>query len=150
MLSEISSFEFFNANLALNHNFWAILFDVVSKLVSSHVLEFSEIANIASILRAFIKLSMLLELSYGFPKDFSINSFIALVRELAEVNAVSDNWIDLDQEISLALAVGAHHGLVIVLLLIILISISVEFTRFVVLSSEPLHSLGLSVGCGSI
>jgi hypothetical protein len=35
-------------------------------------------------------------------------------------------------------------------LLIILISISVESSRFLILSSEPLHSLGLSIGWGSI
>jgi hypothetical protein len=96
MLGELSSSKFFDANLALDHDLWAILFDVISKLVSCHVLELSEIANIATILGAFIILSMLLELSYGFPKDFSVGSFIALMGELAEVNAVSNNWIDLN------------------------------------------------------
>jgi hypothetical protein len=150
MLGEICSFEFFDANLALNHNLWAILFDVFSQLGSCHLLVFSEIANIAAILGAFIILSMLLELSYGFPKDLSIGSLVALVRELAEVNAVSNNWIDLDKEVTFALAVGAHHGLVIGLCLIILISISVESSGLFVLSSEPLHSLCLSVGWGSV
>jgi hypothetical protein len=150
MLGELCSFEFFDANLALDHNLWAILFDVVSQLVSCHLLELSEIANVAAILGAFIILSMLLELSYGFPKDLSVRSLIALVGELAEVNAVSNNWIDLNQKVTFALAVGAHHGLVIVLLLVILISISVESSGLLILSSEPLHSLGLSVGWGSI
>jgi hypothetical protein len=150
MLSEFSSSEFFDTNLALDHNFWAIFFDVVSQLVSCHVLELSKITNIAAILGAFIILGMLLELSYRFPKDFSVNSFITLVRELAEINTVSNDWIDLNQKVTFALAVGAHHGLVIVLLLIILISISVESARLLILSSKPLHSLSLSVDWGSV
>lgn len=150
MLGKFSSSEFFYTNLALDHNLRAIFLDVISKLSSSHVLELSEIANIATILGAFVILSMFLELSYGFPQDFSVGSLIALVRELAEVNTVSNNWINLDQKVTFALAVGAHHGLVIVLLLIILISVSVESSRLFILSSEPLHSLGLSIGWGSV
>jgi hypothetical protein len=150
MLSKLSSSEFFDANLALDHNLWAILFDMISKLVPCHLLELSKIANIAAILGAFIVLSMLLELSYGFPKDLSIGSLIALVRELAEVDAISNNWIDFDQKVTFALAVGAHHGFIVDLLLIVLISISVESSGFFILFSEPLHSLGLSVSWGSV
>lgn len=150
MLSEFSSSEFLDANLALDHNLWAMFFDMVSQLVSCHVLELSEIANIATILGAFVKLSMLLELSNRFPENFSSGSLIALVRELAEVNAVSNDWVDLDQKVTFAFAVGAHHGLVIVLLLIILIAVSVESSGLILLSSKPLHSLGFSIGWGSI
>ena len=63
MLCELSSSEFFDANLALDHNLWAESLNVFSQLGSSHVLEFSKIADIASILRALIILSVLLELS---------------------------------------------------------------------------------------
>ena len=67
MLCEFTSSEFFNANLALNHYLWAESLDVFSELGSSHVLELLEIADVASILGAFIVLGMLLELSNRFP-----------------------------------------------------------------------------------
>jgi len=72
------------------------------------------------------------------------------MRELTEVNTVSYDWIDLNQEITFALAVGAHHGLVVILLLVVLITVSIESARFIIFPSEPLHSLGLSCGWGSI
>ena len=58
--------------------------------------------------------------------NFAALGLIAFVREFAEVNAISNNWIDLNQEVPLALAVGASHGLIIVLCLVILITVSVE------------------------
>ena len=64
MLSKFPSSKFFDAHLALDHDLWAESFDVVSQLGSSHVLEFAEEANIASILHALIILSVLLELSH--------------------------------------------------------------------------------------
>ena len=41
MLIEFSSSKFFDTNLALDHNLWANFFDMISKLVSCHVLELS-------------------------------------------------------------------------------------------------------------
>lgn len=70
--------------------------------------------------------------------------------ELTEVNTVPNDWIDLNQEITFALAVGAHHGLVVILLLVVLITVSIESAGFVIFPSEPLHSLGLSSSWGSI
>ena len=64
MLCELTSSKFFNAHLALDHNLWAESLNVLSQLGSSHVLELSKIADIASILGALIILSVLLELSY--------------------------------------------------------------------------------------
>ena len=63
MLSKFPSSKFFDAHLALDHDLWAESFDVVSQQGSSHVLEFSKIADIASIFGALIILSVLLELS---------------------------------------------------------------------------------------
>jgi len=63
MLCELTSSEFFDANLALNHNFGAESLNMISQLGSSHVLELSKIADITSILGALIILSVLLELS---------------------------------------------------------------------------------------
>jgi hypothetical protein len=96
MLSELSSSEFFNADLALNHDFWAESLDVVSQLGSCHVLEFLKVADITTILGALVVLGVLLKLSYRFPVNFAIDGFVALVGELAEVNAVSNDWIDLN------------------------------------------------------
>ena len=64
MLSKFPSSKFFDAHLALDHDLWAESFDVVSQQGSSHVLEFAEEANIASVLHALIILSVLLELSH--------------------------------------------------------------------------------------
>jgi hypothetical protein len=150
MFRELPSSELFNADLALDHDLWAESFDVVSQLGSCHVLEFLEVADIAAILGALVVLSVLLELSYRFPVNFAIDGFVALVGELAEVNAVSNDWIDLNQEIAFALAVGAHHCFVLVLLLVILITISVESAGFIILLSEPLHSLSFSSCWGSV
>ena len=70
--------------------------------------------------------------------------------ELTEVNTVPNDWVDFNQEITFALAVSAHHGLVVILLLVVLITISIEFAGFITFPSEPLHSLGLSISWGSI
>ena len=48
------------------------------------------------------------------------------MRELTEVDTVSNDGIDFNQEITFALAVGAHHGVIVVLLLVILITVSIE------------------------
>lgn len=63
MLSELSSSKFFHTYLALNHHFWAHSLDVVSKLGSSHVLEFSKVADVTTVLGTLVILSVLLELS---------------------------------------------------------------------------------------
>ena len=63
MLCEFSSSKLFHTNLALNHHFGAELLDVVSKLGSSHVLEFSKVADVATVLGALVILSVLLEFS---------------------------------------------------------------------------------------
>jgi len=67
MLVEFSSFERFAANVALDLDFRAVFFNMVSQLGSSHVLEFLEITNVTSVLRALVVLSMLLQLSHSFP-----------------------------------------------------------------------------------
>jgi hypothetical protein len=40
MLGELSPSKLFNANLALDHDFWAESFNVISQLSPCHVLEF--------------------------------------------------------------------------------------------------------------
>jgi|TARA_B110001450_G_C17567655_1_gene459454 hypothetical protein len=86
MLIEFSSLERFATNVALNLDFRAMLLNMVSQLGSGHVLEFLEVANVTSVLRALIVLSMLLQLSHSLPKDFTIRGLVAFMRELAEVH----------------------------------------------------------------
>jgi hypothetical protein len=86
MLVEFSSFERFAANVALDLDFRAVFFNMVSQLGSSHVLEFLEITNVTSVLRALVVLSMLLQLSHSFPKHFTVRGLVAFMRELTEVD----------------------------------------------------------------
>lgn len=102
----------FAANLALDHNFGTVSLDVFSKLTSSHCLVFWKVADVATILGALIVISVTLELTDCFPEDFAILKLIALVRELTEIDAVSDNWVNFGQEIAFAFTVGALHHLV--------------------------------------
>lgn len=109
MVREFSPAILFVAHLALYHDFGTILFNVFSKLPSRHRLVFWEVADVATILGALIVISMTLKLSDSFPHDFGI--LIALVRELTEIDAVSDNWVNFGQEIAFAFTVGALHHL---------------------------------------
>jgi hypothetical protein len=147
MLSEFSSFERFHANITLNLDFWAMLFNMVPKLSSSHVLEFLKVANIATVFWALVVLCMLLKLSDRLPDDFTVWSFIALMRELTEINTVSYNWVNFLENVSFALAMWASHNIVTNLLLSIeVISILIIFARCRGFSLKPLLSLTSSCG----
>ena len=63
MLGEFTSSEVFAADLALNHNHWAALLDMISQFGSAKCLELSEVANVTAILQAFIILCMLLQIA---------------------------------------------------------------------------------------
>lgn len=106
---EFGPAELFATNLALDHDFGTISFDVFSQLASSHRLVFWEVADVATILGALIVINMALKLSDSFPLDLAI--FIASVRELTEVDSVSDNWVNFGQEIAFAFTVGTTHHL---------------------------------------
>lgn len=110
MVWEFGPAILFAANLALDLNFGTISLDVFSKLRSSHGLIFWKIADVATILGALVVISVTLELSDSFPEDFA--KLIAPVRELTEIDAVSDNWVNFGQEIAFAFTVGALHHLV--------------------------------------
>jgi len=109
VVREISPAKLFVANLALDHNFGTISFDVISQLGSSHLLILWEVADVATILGTLIVISMTLKLTDSFPHDLGV--LITLVRELTEIDAVSNNWVNFGQEIALAFTVGARHGL---------------------------------------
>lgn len=97
--------KIFIANLALNHNFWTVLFDMLEKLLSGHMLEVLMITNITTEFRAVID-SMLLKVTHCLPNDFTmLRISVTLMRELTEINAVNKHFIDILQEISSSLAV---------------------------------------------
>jgi len=129
MLSELSSLKWFHTDIALNHNFRAVPLNMISQLSSRHVLEFLKVADVTTVLGALIVLCMLLELSNGFPNDFTIWSFITLMREFAEIDAVSYNWVDLLENVSLALAMWACNDVHYLLLSVEVISFLIIFSR---------------------
>ena len=95
MLSKLSSLEGLSADIALDLDFGAVLLYMVSQLGSRHVLELLQVADVTAVLRTFVVLRVLLKRSNGHPSDLAVGGFVALVRELTEVNHVSYNWIDL-------------------------------------------------------
>ena len=127
MLSKLSSFERFHANITLNLNFWAMPFNMVPKLSSGHTLEFLEVANIATVFWALVVLRMLLKLSYSHPLNFTCWAFITLMRELTEINTVSYNWVNFLENVSFTLAMWASHDIVSLLLSIEVKSVLIIF-----------------------
>lgn len=109
MLLEFSAAELLGADLALNLHLSAVPANVVAKLGASHGLEFGFVTDIASIFGALVVLSMLLELANCHPLDFALDDLVALVRELAEVDAVSHDWINVVEEVASVLAIRALH-----------------------------------------
>jgi len=102
MLSEFTSSKVFAANLTLNHDHGATLFDVFSKFRTSQSLEFLQVANIATVFEALIVLGMLLKITNSLPDSMCIS--IALMWKLTIINAISHDWIDFLQKVSLYLA----------------------------------------------
>lgn len=95
------------AHLAHHLHLWAVSLDVVVQLGSCHVLELLSVADIAAKFGALV-LGVSLELSQGFPDNLGTTLVRpASMRELAEVNTVTKNLVNLLHEVSSGLAVGA-------------------------------------------
>jgi len=150
MLSKISSFEGFHANITLDLNFWAMPFNMVPKLSSSHTLEFLKVANIATVFRALVVLRMLLKLSDSHPFNFTSWAFIALMRELTEINTVSYNWVNFLENVSFTFAMWACYDIVRLLLSMEVKSILIIFARCRGFLLKPLLSLASSCGWRSL
>jgi len=150
MLSKISSFEGFHANITLDLNFWAMPFNMIPKLSSGHTLEFLKVANIATVFRALVVLRMLLKLCDSHPFNFTSWAFIALMRELTEINTVSYNWVNFLENVSFTLAMWASHDIVSLLLSIEVKSVLIIFARCRGFSLKPLLSLASSCGWRSL
>jgi len=108
MRAELASRIFLITNVAHDLNLGTISLDMVEKLSSCHVLELLSVTDITSELWTLI-LRMSLELSKGLPDDLGFTRLLipASMRELAEVNTVSEYLVDLLHEIACSLAVRA-------------------------------------------
>jgi hypothetical protein len=85
---KLCSVEVFDTGLALDHDFRTLSLDMLEQLRSGHVLEILVIANIAAKLGALVH-RVFLQLAHCFPDNHSmLFVFVALVGELAEVDAV--------------------------------------------------------------
>jgi hypothetical protein len=88
MSGKVRAVVVFHASLALNHDLRTFSFDMLEELGPGHMLKLLLIADVTAELGALIH-GMLLQLAHGFPDDHAILVIlVALVGELAEVNAV--------------------------------------------------------------
>ena len=103
------------ADLAQDFNFWAFHFDMIVELSSGHMLILIKVANITTKFRAMV-LSMCLKLSQGFPNNFLLaRTFDAAMRELAEINTVAENFVDLLHEVTLGITIWTTGRLILAL-----------------------------------
>lgn len=93
VIREFGSAKVAFANLTLHDNFWTISLNVLEQLCSSHVLELFSIADVAAEFWTFVN-RMLLQFEHGLPDDDIATIFPALVRKLAEINAITEYLVD--------------------------------------------------------
>lgn len=111
VVREFASAVFFAAHLALDHHLGAVSLDVLAELGPGHALVLGEVADVAAVLGALVVVGVALEFSDGLPEDLAVLQLIALVGELTEVDAVSNDGVNFGEEIALAFTVGALHHL---------------------------------------
>ena len=107
VLLELASPELLAANLALYLYFLAVTLDVLTELRSRQLLELLAVADVAAILVTLVELGVLLQLADRLPRNLSVRLLVAFVRELAEVNTVPNDWVNVSEEVSLRVAVRA-------------------------------------------
>lgn len=106
---EFTTDKLLSAQLALDHDFGAVTLDVLEQLSTSHVLVLFLVANVAAVLGA-LNHGVLLQLEQSLPDDLTVLAIrVASMRELAEVNAVTQYLVDVGYEVATFLAVGAAH-----------------------------------------
>ena len=108
MLSKISPVEIFDTNLTLNHDFWAIVFDMLKQLSSCHMLAVLAVTNIASKFRTIIH-RVLMKLFHGHPHYHLFPILIAPMGEVTEVNTVLKDFVDFNQKVSRFIAIWAAN-----------------------------------------
>lgn len=107
VLREVASVELLIAELALDHDFRALTLDVLEQLSTGHVLELLLVADVAPELGTLVH-GVLLQLKQRLPDDAAALVLdVALVRELAEVDAISQHLVHILEEVTALLTVGA-------------------------------------------
>ena len=107
MLSKLCSWEFLIAYLAHDLDSWAVVSDMVHQIFAGHVLELFEVTDVAAELAA-LELGVVLELVESLPDYFRVTvGVIASMRELTEVDAVSEDEVEVLEEVTLSIAIGA-------------------------------------------
>lgn len=109
VILEVATRELLIAQLTLHHDLGTIILDVLEKLGASHVLILFLVADVAAELGALVH-GMLLELEQRLPDDRAVLAVsVATMRELAEVDTVAQDLVNLAKEIAALLAVRAAH-----------------------------------------
>lgn len=120
VLRKLSATELFPTNLTHDPYLWTFSFDVLSQFSTSQKLILLHVADVAAEFRALIHLHMLLKLIDCFPADGGVRAtLLASMWELTKFNNVTDDGVDLHEEISLCLTVRATHRTLLVNQLIV-------------------------------
>lgn len=107
MISEITSKEFLVTKLTLNHDLSTIIFDMLEKLRTRHMLVLFSETNVAAEFRTF-KHSMLLKFEQGFPDNLRILSIKpTFMWEFTEIDAITNYLVNFDNEITSLIAIWA-------------------------------------------
>ena len=107
MVVELTTLKRFPTDIALDRNFRTVPLYMVSQLRPRQMLEFLQVTNVTPVLRTLIILRMLLQLSNCFPENLTVRSFVTFMGEFAEIHQISDDWIDLLENVTFGLAVRA-------------------------------------------
>ena len=107
MVVELTTLKRFPTDIALDRNFRTVPLYMVSQLRPRQMLEFLQVTNVTPVLRTLIILRMLLQLSNCFPENLAVRSFVTFMGEFAEIHQISDDWIDLLENVTFGLAVRA-------------------------------------------
>ena len=106
---EFSALELLSTQLTLDHDLGAFALNVLEKLRASHMLILLLVTDVAAKLRA-LNHGVLLELEQRLPDDLALLAVnVASMRELTEVDAVAQDFVDLDDEVAALLAVRAAN-----------------------------------------
>lgn len=107
MLIELTTLKRFPTDIALDRNFRTVPLYMVSQLRPRQMLEFLQVTNVTPVLRTLIILRMLLQLSNCFPENLTVRSFVTFMGEFAEIHQISDDRIDLLENVTFGLAMWA-------------------------------------------
>ena len=98
--------EFTATNLALDHHCWTFSLDMLEKLSSCHMLVLFLIANVTAEFGTLIH-RMFLKIKHGLPDDAAAFLLqIAFMWKFTEINAVSQNFVNVLHKVSANLTIG--------------------------------------------